>query len=171
MIVRRATSNDLSRVAQIKVANWADTYAQLLEPEVLARFLDLDAQRRELAKEFAEHGTLLLVAEQPGGVTIGFALTHADRRPEPWMESLHVVRDARGSGAGTALMRATALELIARGHNALSLGVVEGNDAAMRFYEGLGASRAGREPASWAEGVWHEVFRWGELETLTISGG
>jgi GNAT superfamily N-acetyltransferase len=169
--VRRASAADLARVAGIKVANWADTYAQLLEPEVLTRFLDVDVQHSELSEEFAEPGTLLLVAERPDAGIIGFALTHADRRPEPWLESLHTVRNARGTGAGTALMRATASELLAEGHRALSLGVIEGNHAAVRFYERLGAAHAGREPAAWAEGVWHEILRWSDLETLTISPG
>ena len=171
LTVRRATAADLARVAEIKVANWADTYAQLLEPEVLARFLDVDAQRGVLSQEFAEAGTLLLVAERPKTGIIGFALTHSGMRPEPWLESLHTVREARGTGAGTALMRATASELLAGGHRALSLGVVEGNNAAVRFYERLGAGHAGREPAAWAEGVWHEILRWSDLETLTIPPG
>jgi ribosomal protein S18 acetylase RimI-like enzyme len=101
---------------------------------------------------------------------VGFALTYLDRDPEPWMESLHILRDHRSRGAGRLLMRATAEELLARGHRTLRLGVVEGNDAACRFYESLGAARAGREPADWAAGVWHELFRWPSLERLTLRG-
>jgi len=171
LTVRRAAAADLGRVAGIKVANWADTYAQLLAPEVLARFLDVDVQHRNLREEFAEPGTLLLVAERPDAGIIGFALTYANRLPEPWLESLHTVGAARGTGAGTALMLATASELLAVRHRALSLGVIEGNHAAVRFYERLGAAHAGREPAGWAEGVWHEILRWRDLETLTIRPG
>lgn len=169
--VRRAIPSDLRRVAEIKVASWADTYAQLLEPEVLARFLDVAEQLRHLAGDLRDPGTLLLVAERSDHGIVGFALTYLKPEAEPWLESLHVVRSARGTGAGTALMRATAAELLARGHRSLRLGVVEGNDAAGRFYEKLGAARAGREPAAWAEGVGHEIFRWTDLETLTMPPG
>lgn len=158
-------------MAEIKVENWTDTYAQLLEPDVLARFLDVAEQQRHLAGDLRDPGTLLLVGERSQDGIVGFALTHLEREAEPWLESLHVVRAARGTGAGSALMRATAAELLARGQRSLRLGVVEGNERACRFYEKLGAARAGREPAAWAEGVWHEIFRWTDLETLTMPPG
>lgn len=169
--VRAAKRADLRRVAEIKVANWTDTYAALLEPAVLSRFLDVDEQAAHMAEDLANGGTMLLVADDAEAGVVGFALTHVAARPEPWLESLHVVSACRGSGAGTALMRATAGELLARGRSTLRLGVIEGNDAAARFYDRLGALRAGREPAAWAAGVWHEIFRWPDLRTLTIPPG
>ena len=169
--IRAATRADFRRVAEIKVANWNDTYAALLEPAVLSRFLDVDQQEAHLAEQVADGGILLLVADDAVAGVVGFALTHVDARPEPWLESLHVVRACRGTGAGTALMRATAAELLARGRHTLALGVIEGNDAAAEFYDRLGATRAGREPATWAAGVWHEIFRWPDLRTLTIPPG
>ncbi len=168
LTVRAATRADVRRVAEIKVANWTDTYAALLEPAVLARFLDVDEQEAHLAEDLANVGILLLVANDAESGVVGFALTHVDARPEPWLESLHVVSACRGTGTGTALMRATAAELLARGRHALRLGVIEGNEAAAHFYDRLGALRTGREPATWAAGVWHEIFRWPDLRTLTI---
>lgn len=165
-VARRAVEADLARVAEIKVRNWADTYATLLDRETLGRFLDRDAQLAELLKAARQPSTLLLVAEDPTGTVIGFALTFVDENPDPWLESLHVIRESRGSGAGTALMRATAAELVKRGHRTLRLGVVEGNTAAGRFYSRLGATMAGREPASWARGVWHEIYRWDDITPL-----
>jgi ribosomal protein S18 acetylase RimI-like enzyme len=170
MRVREATVADLERVAEIKVANWADTYGEILDAETLAPFLDANAQLAYIREVFAAPDSLLLVAEENGRV-VGFALTYIDREPEPWMESLHVVREFRSRGAGRLLMRSTAEELRARAYRTLRLGVVEGNDAAARFYEGLGAVRAGREPASWAPHVWHELYRWPDLERLTLPGG
>ena len=63
-------------------------------------------------------------------------------------------------------MRTTAALLLAGGHGTLRLGVVRGNDAAGRFYERLGARLAGAEPASWAGGVWHEIYRWDDITPL-----
>jgi ribosomal protein S18 acetylase RimI-like enzyme len=164
--VREATEADLARVAEIKVRNWADTYAPLVDPTVLGRFLDEERQREELAESLRGRETLFLVAEDLGGMVVGFALTYLDDQPDPWLESLHVIRESRGGGVGTELMRATAGRLMARGHRTLRLGVVQGNAAAGRFYERLGAVMTGREPAEWAEGVWHDIFRWDDISRL-----
>jgi len=162
-VVRDATPADLDRVAEIKVSGWADTYAPLVPPGVLAPFLDVPEQARKLRLLLEMPGTLLLVAAAESEPPAGFALTHADRSPEPWMESLHVLRVARGSGIGTALVRATAHRLLERGYRSLAWGVVSGNDSAARFYEHHGAVKVGVEPVDWADGVSHTVYRWPDL--------
>jgi ribosomal protein S18 acetylase RimI-like enzyme len=164
--VRDATEIDLDRVTEIKVRNWADTYGSILEPAVLRPFLDVDAQLAELREIFSQPGTLLLVAENASGDIAGFALTYLDYEPEPWLESLHVLRELRGSGIGSLLMRRTAERVIERGHNSMRLGVISGNVAAGRFYERLGGTMIGLEPVTWAQGVAHEVYRWADLAAL-----
>jgi ribosomal protein S18 acetylase RimI-like enzyme len=164
---RDATAADLDRVTEIKVRNWADTYGSILEPAVLRPFLDIEAQLAELREKLAEPDTLMLVAEDEPGNIVGFALTFLDDEPEPWLESLHVLRELRGSGIGTLLMRCTAERVIASGHSSMRLGVISGNVAAARFYERLGGTMIGLEPVSWAQGVGHEVYRWTNLASLT----
>ena len=164
--VRDATVADLDRVSDIKVRGWHDTYSSLLEAAVLRPFLDRDAQLAELRKKFAEPGTLMLVAEDASGDIAGFAVTYLEDEPEPWLESLHVLQEFRGSGIGTLLMRRTAERVIARGHNTMRLGVISGNVAAARFYERLGGTMIGLEPLSWAPGVTHDVYRWAALGLL-----
>jgi len=163
--VRAARADDLDRIAAIKVQNWSDTYAPLLSAETLRPFLDQAAQRHYIKEKAALPGTLLLVAED-GGEVAGFALTFLDADPEPWLESLHVLAESRGRGAGTQLMSATATELLARGHHPLALGVVVGNDRAARYYERLGAELVRVEPVTWAEGVNHAVYRWQDVAVL-----
>jgi ribosomal protein S18 acetylase RimI-like enzyme len=165
--VRDATAADLRRVADIKVRNWEDTYGALLESAVLHPFLDTGVQLTEIRERFAQSGTLLLVAEDGAGNVAGFALTFLDDEPEPWLESLHVLRDFRASGIGRMLMRRTAESLIARGHTSMRLGVISGNSAAARFYDRLGGEMIGLEPVSWAPGVAHEIYRWTDLTALT----
>jgi ribosomal protein S18 acetylase RimI-like enzyme len=164
--VRDATAADLDRVTEIKVRNWADTYGSLLEPAVLRPFLDREAQLAELREKLAEPDTLMLVAENGSGNIVGFALTYLDEEPEPWLESLHVLRELRGSGIGTLLMRCTAQRVIASGHSSMRLGVISGNVAAARFYERLGGTMIGLEPVTWAQGVRHELYRWADLASL-----
>lgn len=165
-LVRVATTADLERVAEIKVRNWADTYAALIDPATLAPFLDYDTQLVAMREVMESAASLVLVAEDGSRTVHGFALTYPDHEPEPWLESLHIIRDQRSRGLGTALMRATARELQGRGHHSLRLGVVEGNASAARFYERLGATLVGREPADWADAVWHEIYRWPDLAVL-----
>jgi ribosomal protein S18 acetylase RimI-like enzyme len=96
----------------------------------------------------------------------GFAVTYLEDEPEPWLESLHVLRELRGSGIGTLLMRCTAERIIVRGHTSMRLGVISGNVAADRFYERLGGAMIGLEPLSWAPGAAHVVYRWADLASL-----
>jgi ribosomal protein S18 acetylase RimI-like enzyme len=166
VIVREATESDLPSVAHIKVESWRDTYTGLVPPDTLARFLDEPSQLDYVRAAAARPGTLILVAVEDRGDVIGFSLTYTDRQPDPWLESLHVLAAHRSNGAGATLMRATASRLAALGHRTMQLGVVAGNDRAMRFYERLGAQRTGREPATWAPAVQHEIFRWSDVSVL-----
>jgi ribosomal protein S18 acetylase RimI-like enzyme len=164
-IARDATEADLERVSEIKVRNWAETYGPLLGDAVLAPFLDQRAQLASLRKQAADPDTLLLVADDATNV-VGFSLTFVARKPDPWLESLHVISEVRGQGIGTLLMRATAARLLARGHNAMRLGVIVGNDSAARFYEGLSGVRIGIEPVGFAPGISHWVYAWPDLSKL-----
>jgi len=164
--VRDAGVADLPRVAAIKTASWEDTYSALVPAEVLGPFLDVGAQLEHLREDLARRSTLLLVAVAGSREVVGFGLTYVDADPEPWLESLHVAPDFRSRGAGAAIVRGTADRLRALGNATLRLGVVAGNERAMRFYERLGAVHAGHEPASWAPGVRHEIYRWADLSAL-----
>jgi ribosomal protein S18 acetylase RimI-like enzyme len=168
MVIRQASDTDLAAVADIKVRSWADTYATLLDNDTLAPFLDGGRQLEYLREVAKRSDTLLLVADEDGAGVVGFALTFLEHAPEPWLESLHVLREHRSRGAGELLMRATAEELTRRGHHTMRLGVIKGNVRAARFYARLGAVFAGREPAGWAPHVWHELYRWPDLERLRL---
>ncbi len=164
--VRLGGELDVDRVAEIKVRSWAQTYGGLIPEAALRPLLDQRAQTASLHAALGEQGSLLLVAErEPEGV-VGFAFAFLERSPEPWLESLHVFAELRRHGAGTLLMRATAAHVTAAGHRSMRLGVVEGNAAAERFYERLGAVDAGFEPVTWAPGAMHHIYRWPDLRAL-----
>jgi ribosomal protein S18 acetylase RimI-like enzyme len=164
--VREGEAGDLERIAEIKVRSWKDTYAPLVPADVLGPFLDYRTQLQELLASTAAKDAILLVAEvQPGNV-VGFALTHMDRPPEPWLESLHVLPEFQGQGAGTLLMRATAAHIKRRGGSTMRLGVVAGNLKAERFYERLSGASDSLEPADWAPAVMHHIYRWPNLDVL-----
>jgi ribosomal protein S18 acetylase RimI-like enzyme len=164
--IRPGAPADIDAVAAIKVANWADTYMELIPPDVLVPFLDLAHAIEDLRNSIGLADAHFLVAQDSKGNAIGFSLAFLDQEPDPWLESLHIVSSARGRGVGTALMREVARAIRARGRNSMRLGVVRGNRGATRLYTRLGASLVGIEPTAWARGVDHEIYRWADLAGL-----
>jgi ribosomal protein S18 acetylase RimI-like enzyme len=164
--IRPGVPADIEAVAAIKVANWRDTYAQLITADVLASFLDRAHAVEELRDSTSAADANFLVAQDSQGDLIGFSLAYLDQEPDPWLESLHVASAARGRGVGTALMREVAHAIRVRGRNSLRLGVVKGNRGAGRLYERLGAALVAIEPTAWARGVDHEIYRWADLSGL-----
>jgi GNAT superfamily N-acetyltransferase len=84
-----------------------------------------------------------LIAEQDG-VAVGFALffhnfsTWTGRRGI-YLEDLYVTPDARGSGAGKALLAALAKLAVERGCARFEWAVLDWNEPAIGFYKSLGA--------------------------------
>jgi GNAT superfamily N-acetyltransferase len=81
---------------------------------------------------------------QRDGRPIGFALyffTYSTfvGRPSLYLEDLFVVPEARGLGAGRALLRALARRAIERRCGRMEWAVLDWNRPAIRFYERLGA--------------------------------
>ena len=79
-----------------------------------------------------------------GREPIGFALyffTYSTfvGRPSIWLEDLFVVPEARGIGAGRALLTELARIAVRRGCGRLEWTVLDWNTPSIRFYESLGA--------------------------------
>jgi GNAT superfamily N-acetyltransferase len=79
-----------------------------------------------------------------GGRPIGLALytfTYSTflARPTLWLEDLFVLPEARGRGAGLALLRTLAGIAVRRGCGRLEWSVLDWNRPAIRFYRRLGA--------------------------------
>ncbi len=84
-----------------------------------------------------------LVAERDGRV-IGYALYYPvfgsfRTRWRLWLEDLFVEPEARGTGAGAALMAELARRVREGGYYSLDWEVIDWNRLALDFYEGLGA--------------------------------
>jgi GNAT superfamily N-acetyltransferase len=78
------------------------------------------------------------------GAPVGFALyffTYSTflARPTLYLEDLFVRPEARGAGAGRALLRALARSAAARRCGRMEWAVLDWNEPAIRFYEKLGA--------------------------------
>jgi GNAT superfamily N-acetyltransferase len=80
-----------------------------------------------------------------GRTPIGFALyffTYSTflARPSIWLEDLFVVPEARGHGAGKALLRELARIALRRGCGRMEWTVLDRNTPSIRLYESLGAA-------------------------------
>lgn len=109
------------------------------------------AVRSQLYAELlAKPGTVLLLASADGAV-IGYGLAHVSPASGTWVadtwqtgdrvgeiESLAVQPGYRGQGIGSRLLTALTAELATAGVRDLVLGVLPGNDAAIRLYQRQG---------------------------------
>src|SRR5712692_1776802 len=162
-----AVDSNLDAVAALRVQGWNDTYRPLVGDEVIGPLLDVTRHRREIERVMSEGTGLLLIAEDDGRELLGFSLGHLDANGEPYLESLHVRPGRRDRGIGVTLLRATAERWLAAGHRTLSLKVIAGNVAAMRFYERYGAEAAGTVLQDWnGRPVESVIYRWSDLTML-----
>jgi ribosomal protein S18 acetylase RimI-like enzyme len=109
------------------------------------------AERRALYEQLmAKPGTVLVLA-RAGEELVGYGLAHVLPLEETWIgdtwvtgerigeiESVAVLPAHRGQGIGTRLMDELEAALAADGIEDLILGVLPGNDAAIRLYERRG---------------------------------
>lgn len=141
MKIRRATQSDLQDIVAIHVESWKDTYAHVLPAEFMVGKID-----RVLARHWHEADIrdedLVLVAEEDA--LVGFAAIWC--RPSAFIDNLHVKPSRRSQKLGSALMKAAADELVAKGHKTAYLWVFESNKRAIRFYERLGGMQTERAP-------------------------
>nr|WP_245993426.1 GNAT family N-acetyltransferase [Xylanimonas allomyrinae] len=131
--VRCATPDDAIACASVHYTSWVETYSGLLsvahwETDTLERRIEKWSRR-------LDDGAVVTIAEVDGAV-VGFAIGGAGRQigdhspvREHELQSLYVLADHHGTGAGQALLDAVVPPGPAQ------LWVAEKNPRARRFYE------------------------------------
>ena len=147
--LRPATLEDAQLIASIHSVSWQATYRGLLPDG----FLDGEVTRERAAYWAARLGApggerrIVLIAELAGEPT-GFVCV--ERQPESaWgvlLDNLHALPAYQGIGVGKTLMHAAVDWARAQGEAQLYLYVLEGNTAAIGFYERHGWQFVGAEP-------------------------
>jgi GNAT superfamily N-acetyltransferase len=115
----------------------------------LARYERMEDQVRASAADFEQalfgsqpsaEALLLLEAEQPLGFALYYpAFSTFDGCPRLYLEDLFIAPEARGRGHGRALLARLAGIAVARGWRRIEWSVIDWNEPAIAFYEGLGA--------------------------------
>jgi GNAT superfamily N-acetyltransferase len=158
-------------MAKVHIASWRETYPGMLPEPMLARMsIANEAIRwqRMLDRPGAWGGAISFVAEQ-GGLVVGYGSCGEQRsrllRARGFtgeVSELYMLRSAQRQGGGSRLMKAMAGALFERGHQGMSLWVLEQNNAARRFYEGLGGVAMAEKRASLVE----VAYGWPDLRLL-----
>jgi ribosomal protein S18 acetylase RimI-like enzyme len=151
VLIERSTATDPSPVREL----WLTVHHRHVESMPhLAPYVDDDtswaARRRLYERLLAKPGTVLLLA-RASGRPVGYGLAHVTDVAGTWIddtwvtaaqvgeiESVGVLPEFRNRGIGTALMDRLEAEMRADGVHDLMLGVLAGNDAAIRLYERRG---------------------------------
>lgn len=106
---------------------------------------EVRADREELARHlFGPRPMAEVLIAETDGAPIGFALffhtfSTFEGKPGLYLEDLFVVPEARGSGAGKALLARLARIAVERGCARLEWSVLDWNAPAIAFYRALGA--------------------------------
>jgi ribosomal protein S18 acetylase RimI-like enzyme len=149
LTLRPACTDDAGLIASIHAASWQAAYRGLLPDPFLAGEVARERAaywHARLAAPGAER-RLVLIAQREREA-LGFMC--AERQPDsPWgvlLDNLHTLPAQQRIGAGTLLMRAAQDWARACGEAQLYLYVLEGNAAAIAFYERHGWRLSGVEP-------------------------
>ena len=176
-LIRPATEADARLIAELHVAAWEETYAELQVPQSLLTHYPIavrtDMWHRILSTPIDEGGQDAVIAEDRHG-PIGFAACCVQRSVELSAQGytgeisrIYVLRAAQGQRAGSILMAESAKRLLACGHNAASLWVLRQNAGAHRFCEKLGGVKVGARSEQRYEVTLHEIaFGWRSLSSL-----
>jgi ribosomal protein S18 acetylase RimI-like enzyme len=164
--IRLATVDDAGAIAAVKVAGWRDTYTGLMPPALLEVALDERRVALRTALELAREPNFCVAGIGQAGC-VGFALFLVAGRPEPHLESFHVLAGARGRGIGARLLTRSVSELQALGFATCTVSVLERNLRSVALYERLGAVWTGTTlVGSPADQVRERDYRWPDLATL-----
>lgn len=138
LAIRPATAADADAIAALHAASWRDAYRDSMPADYLRDRALADLTEHWRNTDFSA-GDVLLVAEEAGALT-GFIAIYRGEKHEPstYLDNLHVAPGRRSGGVGAQLMKAAAEALIGLGETGVYLWLVQGNDAAQRFYERLG---------------------------------
>lgn len=176
--LREAAAGDAPAVAALHTQSWQSAYRELLPDRYLDETVPGEHRMRWRSLLGAPPADGDAALERPEGVVrlaerdgrlLGFASVWFNYKPgyDAYMDNLHVRPDLRGGGIGGRLLRDAANQTAAAGYKSLSLEVLSGNQAAIRFYEKLGATRR-REDREEMGGVLVDywLMAWDEVSVL-----
>lgn len=142
--VRLATEADVDGIARVGAETWPATYLAFTDPgyvrENLEAYWSVEALRHSVHESL-----VMLVAEDAGRIVGVVEVGEHEGRPTMWR--LYVVPDRQGRGVGGLLLRG-AIAALPGGAQELITEYAAGNEAAARWYRGMGFRETHRDASS-----------------------
>ncbi|MCB1492920.1 MAG: GNAT family N-acetyltransferase [Rhodobiaceae bacterium] len=133
-VVRDAVPEDLPETLDLLFANWRQTYAPLIGAAAVERLL-VDQHSVEVLQTQLDARPVAFLSALLDGRLVGHAYAY-DREDGCYLERLHVASGLRGHGLGKTLLHGVLARCPAG--TGVSLEAIDGNAAAVRFYERAG---------------------------------
>ncbi len=146
MVLREATSDDVTAMAQVHVDTWRTTYRGIVPDELLA---NLSYEKREngwdqILDNAPKDENFTYVAEDELGKIVGFANGGIERTGDlvypGELSAIYVLKSHQQKGIGRELIRAAAQKLGQMEISSMLVWVLAENPAC-RFYETLGGQK------------------------------
>jgi ribosomal protein S18 acetylase RimI-like enzyme len=152
VLIRRATLDDASLLAELGARTFYETFAKDNTPEDMEAYLASSFNVSLQTEELTDPESMFLIAEV-GGAAAGYTKLHSGEPLEEIEDAkavelvrLYVSREWLGRGVGEALMRACLDEARRAGHETIWLGVWEKNARAQAFYRKWNFREVGEHP-------------------------
>ena len=175
MTVRTATPDDADAIERVRTDTWRDAYRGLM-PDAVLDAMGYDSARRRLGMAAMPRERFALVVEHDRdvvGYLYGGPSRVADAAHPGEIYAVYVLPSHQGHGHGSALMRAGARELVARGWHGMIVWVLRENTPSRVFYERMGGRHLrDRDEDRLIEGVTltEAGYAWDDLSALTAAG-
>lgn len=139
LTVRPATRRDIDAIRQVASSSWEAAHAPLIGTETGRSFFETEYDEARIRSKITSDGKIFDVAVDGEGV-VGF-VTAAPKKTSPrvfGLSWLYVLPGRWNEGIGTRLLTRTEQTIERRGGERIRLGVLAGNERAIRFYETAG---------------------------------
>lgn len=140
--IKRAEGIEISAARDLSNASWLSTYPPLIGEDETRSIIE-GQHSADVFKEQAERVQDRFLVAVEGGQVVGHC--YAFQKDGMYVDRLHVDPAMKGRGIGKALLAHLEEQLFA--DTRCWLDVLQGNDAAMRFYEHVGYKKIGQTDA------------------------
>ena len=148
-IIRKASHEDIERIAFINAESWKTTYQGI----VTQLFLDTLTTEQQLprAKRLLESPEIscIVAYDKHSGLVAGFACFGKNREPnvdaDCELQAIYLLQEYQGLGIGKTLFQFGFKELIEKFNKKMMVSVFEANKIARDFYERQGGKLIGSD--------------------------
>lgn len=141
LVIRQAILNDIKQLAQIQTNSWRDSFFDILAPEILHKYTNLDSCEKLLESVFISQKGIFYIAFStsiPCGEAFWCLGSEIENSAE--IVAFHISKSFWNNGIGTALLQHVINEIELTKVDCIYLWVFQENIRARKFYEKLGFS-------------------------------